>query len=334
MPALYRRGDPDRMTMTEVTRSTSPRVSGSWGLDRALIRAAAVGVAAAVVTAVTTLLLPREYSVHSSFVPQLEGAASALSGVASQLGVSVGDGDPSQSPIFYADLLRSSSILEAAVSEPLTLSEGKTISLPQFFEVSGDSEAVRRRRAAEQLAQSLEVSTNARTGVVHLQVTTTDPEVSQAISARLLALVDEFNARRRRLQSRAERDFSSGRLAEARSELRRAEERLQGFLQRNRYIESDPLLVFERERLTREVAERREVASVLQQAFERSRLEAVRNTPLITVVEEPRLPAEPNRRRLLLKTAFALILGGLAALFVSRFAQALRSSRHDAAVAA
>ena len=99
----------------------------------------------------------------------------------------------------------------------------------------------------------------------------------------------------------------------AQDELRDAEAGLESFLQRNRRYQDSPQLVVEFGRLQRRVELRQQVANSLSQAFEQSRIEEVRNTPVVTIVERPEGAAKPART---LRQAALVggVLGGLATL--------------------
>src|SRR2546427_303800 len=71
-------------------------------------------VAAALVTAVVSLLVPAPYTATTTFVPEAGRGSrvpAGLAGIASQVGVTLG-GDASQSPQFYADLVQSRELME------------------------------------------------------------------------------------------------------------------------------------------------------------------------------------------------------------------------------
>src|SRR5438876_484305 len=89
------------------------------------------------------------------------------------------------------------------------------------------------------------------------------------------------------LQASQERRFLGERLDTARAELRRAEGALEKFLQRNRSYPNSPTLLFEHDRLQREAGLRQDVYSMLTQAYEQARMQAVRNTPSISLIDHP-----------------------------------------------
>src|SRR5205814_260548 len=124
----------------------------------------------------------------------------------------------------------------------------------------------------------------------------------------------EFNTKRRQTQAAVERQFIEARLAEVRDEVATAEERLARFLRTNRLFQTSPELGFEHDRLDREVMLRQQLYTSLVQAYEQARIDEVRNTPVIVVVEQPRRPVKPESRGLLVKALVSLILTFLLAI--------------------
>jgi uncharacterized protein involved in exopolysaccharide biosynthesis len=100
-------------------------------------------------------------------------------------------------------------------------------------------------------------------------------------------------------------------------DLRDAEESLRAFLLRNRVYENDPSLVLEHDRLARTVMLRQTVFTTLAQRLEQVEVDAVRDTPIINVVESPVLPARPDRRYLLFRTVVALVVAAAIAVVLA-----------------
>jgi len=268
------------------------------------------------------LVLPRQYSASASFAPQAgPGALSRLSGIAAQFGLSVPTDDAAQSPEFYADLLRSPQLLRELVAGRYRIIEASRDTIQMdLIEVYGIAERTPgrdREKAVERLAQDIMVSTDLKTGVVGFAVTARYPELAHAIVERVLDLVNRFNLETRQSQAAAERRFAESRLAAVESELRETEDRLQSFLQRNRDFRNSPQLTFAHDRLQREVQLRQELFGSLSQAYEQSRIEEVRNTPVITVIERPIVPVRPDGRRLALKAIVAVVVGFLFAVLAA-----------------
>ncbi|MBA2457976.1 MAG: hypothetical protein H0V43_03350 [Gemmatimonadales bacterium] len=277
-----------------------------------VLGAALLGFAVAVAL---SLLAPRVYTAHSSFMPQTRKAMASISGLAAQFGLALPTAEGGQSPAFYADLLESRAILGDVVtgSFEFTTEAGPTRgTLVDYYRSKGATPALRRDAAIRDLADDVTASTVQRTGVVNLSVTVRDPALAIQINQRLLDLLNQFNLRTRQSQAAEERRFTERRMGEVRGDLRTAEDRLQRFLQRNRDFRNSPELTFQADRLEREVTMQQQVFTTLAQAFEQAKIEEVRDTPVITVVQRPELPARPDRRGLVLKGLAGLLLGLLA----------------------
>lgn len=280
------------------------------------------GVALAMVVAMLLLLSPREYTSTAVFMPQSsDETLSRLSGIAAEFGVTVPGTDPGASPAFYASLLISRDILRAVVltsyAVPVGPRDSTRATLVELYRVDGETPAIRRNKAVKRFLEDLDIETYRETELIRIEVTTRWPTVSQGAAQRLLDLVSRFNLTTRQTQAGAERRFIEARLEAARGELLAAEERLQTFLQRNREFRDSPALVFENDRLTREVELRQQVVTSLVQSFEQARIDEVRNTPLTTIVEPPDLPPQPDPRRLVLKTLLGLTAGLLSGTFLA-----------------
>ena len=72
---------------------------------------------------------------------------------------------------------------------------------------------------------------------------------------------------------------------------------------------------------------RQEVVTSLTQSYEQARIEEVRNTPVITVLEPPELPVIPDQRGLLRSAILGLLLGGLVGVLAALGREFLARSR-------
>jgi uncharacterized protein involved in exopolysaccharide biosynthesis len=280
-----------------------------------------VPVAIAAVAVAVRLALPRTYTTVASFAPQMAGQAGALQGLAAQFGIGTPQGsDPTQQPMFYEKLARTSELLRNVVITRFPVhanGRAEEVDLLTVFGVGGASEPIRQEAGIERLRSRIAATTDPVTDVVRLEITLPDAELSLGVTQRLLALINDFNASYRRDQAEAERQFTVEREAAARADLRQAEDALSDFLLRNRQYQNDPRLSSEHDRLAREVGIRQDLFTSLAQHLQQSTLDAVRSTPVIHVIEHPVLAARPTPRHLLLTVLLALFCGLLATvLFV------------------
>ncbi len=278
------------------------------------------------------LLSQRTYTVTASFMPQTgEGRISGLAGVAAQFGIEVPRSEAGNSPLFYADLLQSRALVRSAVTSRYTVAgqggdgAGATASLVDLYGIQSEDPGIRLAAGIRRLGADLKVSTRRETGVVDVSVKTAWPSVSQQVVERLLELVNQFNLETRQSQASAERGFIETRLEEAKRELQVAEDSLTDFLDRNRRYENLPELRFEYERLQRGVSLHQQLYVTLSQSLEQAKIDEVRNTPVITIVEPPDLPLKADSRGLARRMLLGLFLGGFVG---SVWAFGRESARH------
>lgn len=282
-----------------------------------------------------SLLLPERYTVEARFVPETEsGNANRLAGLASQFGVNVGGVESGESVDFYAELLRSRELLRTAALTEYTFAPepgGDTLrgTLVDLLEIEGDTPDERIHDAVQWLDEMVATRTDPSTQIVRISMTAPWPELSVLLNLRLLELVNEFNLDRRQSRATAERAFLEERVGEVGEELREAESALERFLFENRRYEESPQLRFEHARLQRRVSLLQDTYTSLAQNHEQARLDEVRNTPVITILDQPRLPAEQTAPNHVLNVALGLLLGAALALGVVMGGDLLRSARRS-----
>ncbi|MDB5072715.1 MAG: lipopolysaccharide biosynthesis protein [Candidatus Eremiobacteraeota bacterium] len=295
-----------------------------------LLVAACTLIAAGIAVAVI-LQRPRTYTTNTTFMPQASGGSLAgLSTLAAQFGVNVAKDDPTHSPDFYAEVLRSREVLTALAQHPYAVqTEAGTIRGPLAavlrLKASSGDQAV--EDAIKVLRRTIFVNITRQTGIVNVAVQTPYPDLSQQIAANLLVELDEFNTRIRQTRASAEEKFLQEREDEARAAREVAEERLVQFTQANRAYTA-PALAYQYSRLTREAAYRSEVVSTLTQGHAQARIEAARNTPVITVLDRPNRALNPDGRGLTVSLLLALILGFIVGIVLALVRDA--SARNDA----
>ena len=284
-----------------------------------------------VVTAVVTLSIGREWQSTSSFGPKARtGNVGNLSGIAAQFGLAVPSGEATQSPAFYADLLTSTELLSTIAEASYVLVDGRDTvrgTLTDILHSKGESSALRRESTLRVLTENVVAFPSVKTGIVRLSVTADSPGLAYQINRNLLQQLDSFNLVRRQSQAAAERRFAGNRVDEARAALAESEARLQGFLQRNREYRNESTIAFERERLNRDVNMLQQVYTTLVLAFEQARLDEVRDTPLLNVIERPSVPVLPKSRRLALKLVVAAFLAVLFVIAIEAFRRYVASAR-------
>ena len=280
-----------------------------------------------------SLLLPKRYTVESRFIPESSAPnLSRAAGLAAQFGVNIGGGEATESIDFYVELLQSQDLLRSVVLTEFVVSaeeRGEPLrgNLVELLEAKGDTDAERERGAVEKLADLVVTQPDPSANLVTLRTSAPWPDLAVAINARLLELLSEFNVERRQSRAAAERTFLESRVQEARRDLLEAETELERFLSENRRYRESPQLSFEQGRLQRVVDLRQQIHTSLAQGYEQARVDEVRNTPVITVIDQPRGPAKKTAPNLAVNGLLGLILGGLIALAIIIGGEFIESAR-------
>ena len=293
---------------------------------RTIIGLGVVGAALGLAKGLTTT---RVYKSAATFIPQgSEGAASGLALAARTFGISVPSSGGTWVPQVYVELLRSPDLLGPLALDTVEVAEEgrRRAALMDLLKVRDRAPEMRMELAVRALQAIVSASVDRDMGAVTLSVVTPWPSVSLALVQRLVSGVNQFNLETRKSQAAEERRFVAVQAADAERALREAEDQLQTFLQRNRVVNS-PQLTFARDRLQREVALRQQVYTALVQGLEDAKIREVRDTPVITVLEAPRLPVVGEARHSVMKGLFGGFAGAMVGALVAFLVQAVAGAR-------
>lgn len=249
-------------------------------------------------------LLPQE---SQGLTPSVSGLPIALGQLA---GVRASSGTQ-----FYARLLLSDELLRSVVERRYGALEDHEngaslaayLGIPLNGAESGDV-----MDAVDRLRGRLSVRVEDRPGLVSFEVELGLRPLVIAVAEELLEQLRRYNQENRQSQARAERGFLEARVAEAKRELEAFEDRHVEFLRRNVDIRTSPALQAEEARLAREVARMQALVLTLSERYELARVEEVRDTPVLTVIEHPDRVVRPVSRQLPLR----LIGGGAAGVLL------------------
>lgn len=273
------------------------------------------------------------YSSRATFIPEApdKQALSGLALAAGAFGVKLpASGESGWGPPIYAELLKSRELLEPIAGETLAVPEegGRRIAVADLLRVKGRTPAVRLERSVRALRKKLTVEEDKKIGGVKLTATTRWPSVSYAVASRLVRGVNQFNLESRKTQAGAERRFVEAQAIDAERILRDAENRLQAFLQRNRGgLAGSPELQLERDRLQRDVTMRQQRYTQLSESQEEAKIREVRNTPVITVIEQPKLPVLAEPRHLVTKALLGAVAGVVLGMVIAFLSQRVAGAR-------
>ena len=271
----------------------------------------------AVVFATRAWFQPESYTVTAILMPQgAKAPGGGIDGLASQVGISIpGMEDNLQ---LYADLLKSREILRAVAERPYTFATEKGVRTSTLVDLYGGSDQrLRTVSAVRRLGDHVSAAPSPKTGVITVQVKAEYSLLAHQVAQQLIDELNRFNLERRQSQAGAERKFAEQRLTEGREELRTAENQLESFLAQNREFRTSPRLTFEQDRLAREIALKQQLYNMLAQAYEQSKMDEIRDTPVITIIQPPETPLMPDAKGLGKNGVFGLVLGLVVAILIA-----------------
>jgi uncharacterized protein involved in exopolysaccharide biosynthesis len=269
------------------------------------------GLVGALLLTLPSVFAPDSYTSTTTFITEGEQPAGRLLG-----GLSL----PSTSgrgPEFTVELMKSPAILGPLVESRIEVGPGEPAqTLIERFAGSERNPQVAKEMAMSTVASMMgtKISLN---GIVTLRVTASHPKLAAGIARGILEQIDEFNNNKRKSQASAERKFAEQRLAEITVEVREAEERQRLFLERNREISRSPALSLERERIGDDVGVKRGLRSSVMQAYEKAKMDEVRDSPRATVLAPPLPPTGPDRRVAKRYIVLGFFLGAMLVGFVA-----------------
>jgi uncharacterized protein involved in exopolysaccharide biosynthesis len=292
----------------DLTRTARTIVGYRRWLLVPLVLAVAVALAA-------YFVLPRRFTAITTFVPEESAGASrlpeGLGALASDIGLQLSSG-PVTSAQFYADVLMSRPVLERTLRHDYAAARAgaDSVSLLALLGSRGRTTRDSLERAARKLGKRMRVIVDQRTNIVRIEVSLGNPEVAAAVANDLVSQLDTFNLTTRQSRARLRRVFIEQRLAEEKSALSAAENRLAEFYDRNRTWQQSSELRLQEAQHQRELTLRQQVFLGLSQDFEEARIDEVNDAPAISVIAPAVPPARKSFPRLGLLLGFALAAGG------------------------
>ena len=267
------------------------------------------------------LVPKRTWTAETTFLPeQRRQAQGGLSGLASQIGISVGGLDGAQPGVLFVELARSRDVIDSiALAAPYAPPGASTAAKPlaDWLEIDETEPKRRRVELRAKVAAAIDASTSPKTGLVTMRVTLPADWLSAEVATRLIRQLDHVSVRLRQQRAESEKRFTDERMAASATELQRAEQAVANFQTGNRDISRSPERQLELERLSRDAALRQQLFASLANAAQQASLERLRDTPAVTVVQFADLPLQPDRRFIARKMLVGAFGGAALAVLIA-----------------
>ena len=268
------------------------------------------------------------YESHSTILlPQNEGNLGGLAGIASQFGVNVPNASSVDlsSPSLIPDLIKSRTFAERILDKPFYTKEfQKELSLLAIITYGEESPKLGLdtliQKAIGKLNGMISFENSGSFSV--LTVKAKSPHFARDLNK---AVLNELQSLNRFFKNQNQIDksrFIKNRIESVENDLKKSEQRLKTFREKNRQIIS-PALQLEQDYLSRDVEIQKDIYLTLRQQQELAKIEEVEKASIIQVLDNPQVPLGPTNKNVRLSVMLAFVLGmglGVIIAFIRSYA--------------
>jgi len=271
-----------------------------------------------------TKLYSSEISLYPAKKDMMQGLGQFQS-IMANLGLNSPENDQN---FYIPDVVKSNLIAKKIISKKWNIKNNSAIDLIDlwslkkswsFFQKDNNDSLYYEELAIKKLDKHIEVKEDKSTGLIRIKSTFQDPILAANIANYIGQEVQNYIQRENSAQSKKEKIFISERLQLVKQELESAEINLKKFKERNRGYEDSPELFMVFSKLYRESEAKKEVYLVLQQQLELARIDEVKKSPILHILDRavpPSRKSSPVRSYFILMfLVFGLTFSSLRSLF-------------------
>ena len=271
-----------------------------------------------------TKLYSSEISLYPAKKDMMQGLGQFQS-IMANLGLNSPENDQN---FYIPDVVKSNLIAKKIISKKWNIKNNSVIDLIDlwslkkswsFFQKDNNDSLYYEELAIKKLDKHIEVKEDKSTGLIRIKSTFQDPILAANIANYIGQEVQNYIQRENSAQSKKEKIFISERLQLVKQELESAEINLKKFKERNRGYEDSPELFMVFSKLYRESEAKKEVYLVLQQQLELARIDEVKKSPILHILDRavpPSRKSSPVRSYFILMfLVFGLTFSSLRSLF-------------------
>ena len=256
----------------------------------------------------------------STIKASTSGLSQVAGGFAAQLGINLPSGN-TDSQWIYPEVIKSRTLSRSLLERKFDTNKyGRQKKLLQIltkgyvgYEIGKDTLEI---IAINSLQNMIAVEENVRRGIFTLKISAFEPQLAKDIATVLIEELDSHQREYNNSRISETRQFIEQRVEATEIELEAAEENLKDFRDRNRRIENSPALQLKIQRLTRETSVLTGVFTSLKQHLENTKIEEVRKSDYIVVLDPPEIPLTRTKPQKRLLVVLAIILGILLGIFM------------------
>tara|TARA_B100000519_G_scaffold200455_1_gene213635 strand:+ start:160 stop:1236 length:1077 start_codon:yes stop_codon:yes gene_type:complete len=253
------------------------------------------------------------YTSSSKIMSSSSKGMSQAAGIAAQLGISMPI-NQNETQWVYPEIIQSRIIARKMLSQKFdTIEFGIEKTLLEILigkdqELDPKSEKVISNGINEFL-DMIVINEDKKTNIITLNVNSKEAKFASELNQALIKKIDAHQREYNKNKTSETRKFIEERITATEIDLRRAEENLKDFISSNRRIENSALLQLERQRLAREVTVLTGIFTTLKQQFETTKIEEVKESQYIVVIDPPEPPLKPSKPRKARIMFFSGIIG-------------------------
>ena len=261
------------------------------------------------------------YISNSKIMSSNSTSQSQIGGLAAQFGVSLPVMSQSQPKWVYPDILKSRTLAKLLLKKKFNSNEfGSQKTLLQILTYGNNQPLLGldtlEIQAISQLSDMIHIFEDRTTKMLTLSVSAYEAKLSMEINNGLIEALDAHQKEYNKLRTSQTRYFIEGRIIEAEKKLKKSEENLKVFLDRNRRIENSPALQLEQQRLTRETTVLIGVFTTLKQQLEMTEIEEVKESDYVIILDLPNIPLSPSKPKKRQIVYLATLMGFFSGIFI------------------
>ena len=267
-----------------------------------------------------SFLVDELYLARISLYPAKENPTANLGqfqSLASTIGMNV---SPNNQNFSISDVVKSNYIYRKILDRKWTDLNEKEVSLYEIWgldksgvsifskksDTIADSAKIK-EKAFSKLAKCIDVSEDRKTGLIEIYLELKDSKLAADIANFIGQQTQSYIQKENSAQANKEKTFIEDRLLIVQDELEKFEEELKNYVQSNRGYRDSPELNMYYSRIERSVESKKQVVLTLQQQLELARIEEVKRSPILHILDKAEPPAtrnSPNRTTFLVVSIF------------------------------
>lgn len=237
----------------------------------------------------TVVILPDYGNQVSSLLGQFAGLASLG-------GVNLGEQAPTE---IYQSLLKSQAVMKNVIYRKYKTAEyDSMVTLIEYFEIDPDnriepdlqSHGMFLEMYQSMVKKRVNTSIDRITKALTIEVTMPEALLSADVANEIADNLNNYILSQRKSLAIEQRKYIEKRIKEVVDSLTLDEERLKDFKLKNRLVNQSPQLILEQSRLVRSVEIKNAVYMELMKQFEIAKIEEVKDTPVINLIEKASNP--------------------------------------------